>query len=212
VSLPSVLIADHAPTRLGARMALSDCAVICAEAADAEQAIAEAKRTQPDVCIVGLDVPGGGIVAVRGICEVAPGSAVIVLAGISDVDDLLASVRAGAVGYIPGDVDGERLRRIIRAVADREAAVPRSMVLDLLGELRTATSGDEGLTAREAQILGMLRRGHSTSAIADRLTISPVTVRRHISELVRKTGVPDRAGLVPAQDRNGGLSRAAAAD
>jgi two-component system nitrate/nitrite response regulator NarL len=201
---PSVLIADHAPTRVGATMALSGVAVVCAEAGDVEEAIRAAARTQPDVCLIGLEIPGGGINAVRGISEVSPGSAVIVLAGVSDVEDLLASVRAGAIGYIPGGVDAERLRRVVRAAADREAAVPRSMVLDLLGELRTTVPGDERLTAREAQILGMLRRGHSTSEIASRLAISPVTVRRHISELVRKVGVTDRAGLVPA---DGGLSQ-----
>jgi DNA-binding NarL/FixJ family response regulator len=185
-------------------MALSGVAVVCAEAGDAEEAIRAAARTQPDVCLIGLEIPGGGINAVRGISEVSPGSAVIVLAGVSDVEDLLASVRAGAIGYIPGGVDAERLRRVVRAAADREATVPRSMVLDLLGELRTTVPGDERLTAREAQILGMLRRGHSTSEIASRLAISPVTVRRHISELVRKVGVTDRAGLVPA---GGGLSQ-----
>jgi DNA-binding NarL/FixJ family response regulator len=199
VTGPRVLIADHAPTRLGTRMALAEDAEICAEAGDADEAIAEAERTQPDVCLVGLEITGGGLRAVRGICEVAPDSAVIVFAGISDVDDLLAAVRAGAVGYVPGGVDADRVRRIVRAAADREATVPRSMVLSLLGELRAAGSaGDDRLTAREAQILGMLRRGHSTAGIAGRLAISPVTVRRHISELVRKIGVADRAGLVPS--------------
>jgi DNA-binding NarL/FixJ family response regulator len=209
----SILIADHAPTRLGARMALAGDAVICAEAGTAEEAIAEAKRAQPDVCLVGLDLPGGGINAVRGICAAAPDTAVIVLAGVSDVDDLLAAVRAGAVGYVPGDVNAERLRRIVRAVAEQEAAVPRSMVLDLLGELRIAESaGDERMTAREAQILGMLRRGHSTSGIANRLAISPVTVRRHISEIVRKTGVSDRAGLLAPVDGHTRSSEAVAAN
>lgn len=211
MSVPNVLIADHGPTRLGIRMALAEVAFVCAEAGDADEAIAAAASTQPDVCVVGIDIPGDGIVAVRGICEAAPGSAVIVLAGMSNVDDLLASVRAGAVGYVPGGADAERLRRIVRAVVDREAAVPRSMVLDLLAELRTA-SGDDRLTAREAQILGMLRRGHSTASIAGRLAISPVTVRRHISELVRKVGVPDRSGLVPPVGRSAGLSQAIAGD
>jgi len=211
VTAPRVLIADHAPTRLGARMALAEEAFICAEASTAEEAIAQARATQPDVCLVGLEIPGGGIAAVRGICEVAPESSVIVLAGVSDVDDLLAAVRSGAVGYIPGGVDADQLRRIVRAGAAREAAVPRSMVIDLLGELRTAEpAGDERLTAREAQILGMLSRGHSTTAIAARLAISPVTVRRHISELVRKVGVPDRAGLIGHGQRLASLSRVAA--
>jgi DNA-binding NarL/FixJ family response regulator len=183
-------------------MALGNDVVVCAEAGTAEEAIAAAQRTQPDVCLVGLEIPGGGIDAVRGICLAAPDAAVIVLAGTSDLDDLLASIRAGAVGYVPGGVDEGRLRRVVRAAAAREAAVPRSMVLGLLEELRSAESGGgETLTAREAQIFGMLRRGHSTSAIASRLSISPVTVRRHISELVRKVGVEDRAELVRSGDR-----------
>jgi two-component system, NarL family, nitrate/nitrite response regulator NarL len=195
---PRVLIADHAPTRLGARMSLHGEADVCAEAGDAGMAIAAAYREQPDVSLVGLEIPGGGLTAVRGICDVAPATAVIVLAGNGDVDDLLAAVRAGAVGYVPGcGVNAAQLRRIVRAVASHEAAVPRSMVLHLLAELRAAEGpADERLTRREAQVLGMLRRGHSTAVIARRLAISPVTVRRHVSELIRKRGVEDRAALV----------------
>jgi two-component system nitrate/nitrite response regulator NarL len=204
MSAPRILIADHAPTRLGARMALGDEAVICAEAGDVEQAVREAERAQPDVCLVGLEIPGGGINAVRGLCQAAPGTAVIVLAGAASVDDMLAAVRAGAVGYIPGGMDAARLRRIVRAVVAKEAAVPRSMVLDLIEELRSADpSNGEALTAREAQILGMLRRGHSTAWIANRLSISPVTVRRHISELMRKVGAADRGELVNSEARAG---------
>ena len=195
---PRVLIADHEPTRLGARLALGGEAEVCAEAADAEAAIVAAGREQPDVSLVGLEIPGGGLTAVRGICEVAPATAVIVLAGIRDVDDLLDSARAGAVGYLPaGGVDAPMLGRTVRAVMAQEAAVPRSMVLHLLAELRTVVvADDERLTTRETQVLGMLRRGHSTAAIARRLAISPVTVRRHASELGRKLGTEDRAALV----------------
>jgi DNA-binding NarL/FixJ family response regulator len=70
------------------------------------------------------------------------------------------------------------------------------MVLELVMELRGGGSGTDALTSREAQVLGMLRRGHSTGAIAERLGIAPVTVRRHISELVHKFGVEDRSELV----------------
>jgi DNA-binding NarL/FixJ family response regulator len=70
------------------------------------------------------------------------------------------------------------------------------MILELLIELRADGSGGDLLTAREAQVLSMLRRGHSTGAIAERLKIAPVTVRRHISGLVHKLGVDDRFALV----------------
>ncbi len=128
----------------------------------------------------------------------------MVLAQAHDVDYLLECVRAGAVGYVPGALDAERLKRVVKAAANNEAVVPRSMVLELVLELRGGGTGTDALTARESQVLGMLRRGHSTAEIAERLAIAPVTVRRHISELVRKLGVEDRAALVATTVPNGG--------
>lgn len=193
---PSLMLVDHAPTRAGIRLALGADVHVCAEAGDAETAIRSAKREQPDIALVGTAALTDWCGAIRGICRAAPGCAVVVLADAEDADDLLEAVRAGAVGYVPGPLDVDRLRRVFGAVMAREAVVPRSMVSDLLGELRaTAVAGDT-LTAREAQVLGMLRRGHSTARIAERLQITPVTVRRHISELVRKLGVESRADLI----------------
>jgi len=190
-----VLIAHHDMMRLSVRVALADENDICGEAGDAEQAILLAQRLQPDVCIVGWDLPGSGLGAIEGILAVAPSTSVVVLSERRDVDDLLAAVRAGAVGYLPGSLDQDQLRRVVRGVNANEAAVPRVMVRELIQELRTATALG-GLTDREAQVLGMVRRGHSTADIATRLQISPVTVRRYISDLVRKLGVNGRAELV----------------
>ena len=196
-----LLIADYAPTRAGIRMALEGDVDICAEAGDAELAIRAAKREQPEVCLVGREIPGDALLAVRGICRAAPAAAVVLLAAERDVDDLLEAVRAGATGYVPGAIDAGRLCRIIRAVAAKEAVVPRSLVLELMLELRGSDAGSDGLTGRESQVLGMLRRGHTTAVIAERLQITPVTVRRHVSELVRKLGVEDRWSLTgPGED------------
>jgi DNA-binding NarL/FixJ family response regulator len=192
---PRLLIADRGPTRLGVRMALDGQVEVCAEAADAAQAIRAAKWEQPDVCLVGLDIPSGGIAAVRGISRAAPSAAVIVLGGIDDTDDVLAAIRAGAIGYIPAGISATTLRRVVSHVLVGEAAIPRSMVLELLVELRGRGSRDDGLTGREAQVLGMVRRGHDTAEIARRLAIRPVTVRRHISGLVHKLGVENRSEL-----------------
>jgi DNA-binding NarL/FixJ family response regulator len=190
-----LLVADREATRAGIRLALQDEVEICAEVDDAEQAIRAAKREQPDLCIVGDDLAGSGITAVRGVSRAAPAASVVVLCQRHDVDLLLDYVRAGAVGYLPGALDAERLRRVVRAVAANEAVVPRSMVLELVRELRDRGNGAGALTSRESQVLGMLRRGHSTAEIADRLEIAPVTVRRYVSELVRKFGVENRAAL-----------------
>jgi DNA-binding NarL/FixJ family response regulator len=194
-SKPSLLIADHPVTRLGIRIALKRAVTVCAEADDAEGAINAARREQADVCLLGFGVPGGAILATRGLHRVAPRTAVIVLAAAPDVEDLLSCVRAGAVGYLSSDVAPASLRRVVQAVLVGEAAVSRSMVLALLRELQGATLGGDNLTARERQVLGMLRRGRSTVAIADRLGISPVTVRRHISTVMQKTGAGGREEL-----------------
>lgn len=190
-----LLIVDRAATRVGIRMALDGTVEVCAEADDTEHAIRAAKVEQPDLALVSDHVAGDGLAAIRGICRAAPGCAVVVLAAAHDADYLLECVRAGAVGFVPGPLDAERLRRVVTAAAANEAVVPRSMVLELVLELQGGGTGADGLTSRESQVLGMLRRGHKTGEIADRLSIAPVTVRRHISELVRKMGVENRAAL-----------------
>ena len=202
-----LLIADQEATRRGICMALDGEVDVCGQADSVEQAIRLAKREQPDLCLVGAGLSGDGLAAVRGIWRAAPTAALVVLADEPDVETLLASVRAGAIGYVPGPLDAERLRRIVRAVAENEAVIPRSMVLELLLELRGAGHGADALTGREAQVLGLLRRGHSTADIAGRLKIAPVTVRRHISELVQKLGVEDRSALIGSEktsSNNGG--------
>jgi DNA-binding NarL/FixJ family response regulator len=191
-----LLIADRAATRLGMRVALEGKVEICAEVDNAEQAIRAAKLERPDACLIAWELTGGGCAAVRGITRAAPNAAVVVLADESDPEAMLEAVRAGAVGYVPGSVSVDRLHKIIQAVSANEAVLPRVLVRDLLFEVRASGNAVDGLTGREVQVLGMLRRGHSTAMIARRLEIAPVTVRRHISELVRKLGVEDRSDLV----------------
>jgi DNA-binding NarL/FixJ family response regulator len=198
-----LLIADREPTRLGIRMALGAGVEVCAEAETATQAIRAAKREQPDVCLIARELVGGGISAVRAVSRAAPSTTIIVMADASDADQMLEAIHAGAMGYLPGGITPERLTRVIFAVDSREAVLPRALVADLLLELRAAGGESAGLTSREAQVLGMLRRGHSTASIANGLGITPVTVRRHISGLVRKLGVADRSRLIQVGPRSG---------
>jgi DNA-binding NarL/FixJ family response regulator len=191
-----VLIADRTATRLGLRLALGTQVDVCAEASTAEHAIRLAKKVQPDVCLIGWELTGSGSAAVRGVTRAAPGTRVIVLADNPDAEAMLEAVRLGAVGFVPGGLSADRFGKVVQAVMDREAVLPRAMVLDLLLELRSAGTETDGLTSREAEVLRLLRRGHSTATIAGRLQIAPVTVRRHISELVRKLGVGNRSQLL----------------
>jgi DNA-binding NarL/FixJ family response regulator len=196
-SFVSVVVADHAPTRTGVRLALDGHAVVCAEANNAESAVRAVTSKRPDVCLIGTSIAGGGIAAARRICELVPETRVVMLAASENHGDLLASLYAGAVGYVPVGFDETQLRRVVSVVAANGIAVPRSMIRELIDELRAIERASEDhLTPREAQILTMLNRGHTTAAIAARLDIAPVTVRRHISKLKKKLGASDRSGLL----------------
>lgn len=196
------LVADNAATRYGVRMALDGLGVICAEASDRKGAVEAAEQHRPDVCLIGRSLPGGGIKAVREISERVPGVAIVVLADRPEIDDLLMALRAGAIGYMPVGFEAAQLRRAIAAVRSDQAAIPRSMVRELVDEIRSFDRVVEGqLTLRERQVLTMVRRGDSTARIAQHLDISPITVRRHISVLVRKAGVAGRAELVATLKR-----------
>lgn len=196
--LPRVLIADTATIRLGVRLALHGFAKICAEADDVASAIRAAQLHQPDACLVGDGLGAGVVDAVRGISMVVPGVPIVVLAEADNVQELIMALRAGATGYLLAGAGAPQLRRVLEVVLSDETAVPRSMVRHLVEEVRALDLGadQDHLTSRQSEVLIMLRRGLSTTSIASDLSISPITVRRHISRLVHKAGVHDRADLL----------------
>jgi len=124
----------------------------------------------------------------------------------TSTDDVLASLRAGAVGYLPKDTSPERLPAALCGVLKGEAALPRTLVGMVLNEFRDYTEavadpvrvGEVQLTARESEILRMLRSGLTTAEVGDILSLSPVTVRRHVSAGVAKLGVADRQAAIRA--------------
>jgi two-component system nitrate/nitrite response regulator NarL len=199
---PSVVIADdHPPIRLGVRMAMMQGGFrVLAEAADADGAVEAVRRERPDVCLLDVRMPGGGIEAAIRIAELAPDTAVVMLTVSSSAEDLLAALRAGARGYLPKDMSPTRLPTALHGVLRGEAALPRTFVGRMLCELRMLPDrepaplrvGDVELTPRESEILRLLRGGLSTVEIGQRLSLSPVTVRRHISACVTKLGADGR--------------------
>jgi DNA-binding NarL/FixJ family response regulator len=126
---------------------------------------------------------------------------VIVLSSKLDGDELLEAVLAGAAGYLAKDMTLARLPHAIKGVLAGEVALPRLHADKLLAELRRRDAARERiaartgatLTDREWEVLQLLSEGASTAAIAERLRISQVTARRHISTLLAKLGVTDRA-------------------
>jgi DNA-binding NarL/FixJ family response regulator len=202
-----VLLADaQGATREGVRIALEAHGMkIVAEVATAQDAELAAIGTTPDVCLIDADLPGGGVAAVAAIAKTVPQTALVILAATADDDALFAALNAGARGYLLKDTDPDRLPFAVQGVVDGEAALPRVLVTRVLHEFRRRGNrggipdlvpGGEGLSDREWEVLVLLDGGFSTRDIGRRLGISEVTVRRHISGLVRKLRVPDRDGAV----------------
>jgi DNA-binding NarL/FixJ family response regulator len=199
---PTVVIADdHPPIRMGVRMALMRGGFrVLAEASDGEGAVEAVLRERPDACLLDVRMPGGGIDAATRLAELAPDTAVVMLTVSSSAEDLLGALRAGARGYLPKDMTPDRLPAALRGVLRGEAALPRTFVGRMLHEMRTLPVpgagplrvGDVELTGRESEILRMLRSGLSTVEIGERLSLSPVTVRRHISAATAKLGADGR--------------------
>jgi DNA-binding NarL/FixJ family response regulator len=207
-----VLVADdHAPTRAGVEAALErDHFIVCAQASDARSAIDAARRERPDVCLLDIHMPGDGIRAAETIARELPESAVVMLTVSRSDADLFNALRAGASGYLLKDIDPARLPLALRGVLEGEAALPRRLVALLIEEFRERKRrrriplvGQRGveLTDREWEVLELMRQGLATEGIATRLFISPVTVRTHVSAILRKLHVRSRQAAVELLER-----------
>ncbi len=197
-----VVADDHAATRLGIKLAIQGRGfTIVAEAADADAAVAAAVAHHPDICLMDVHMPGGGINAVATLSERMPDMPIVMLSVSDEDEDLFGSLHAGACGYLLKDTDPASLPASLLGVFHGEAPMPRALtarlirqfqqrgresrVLDAEGEMVT-------LSERESEVLALLRAHVPTKQIADRLGISSITVRRHISHVVKKLNVPDR--------------------
>jgi DNA-binding NarL/FixJ family response regulator len=203
-----VLIADdHAPTRadIGEILEEDGRFEICAEAADAVEAVAAAVREQPDLCLLDVRMPGRGVAAAWEIAARLPTTKIVMLTVSDDDRDLFAALRAGAHGYLLKDLDTTRLPHALLDVLDGQAAVPRALVSRVLDEFRDRGArrrsivGDPEtpqLTSREWEVLDLLRQELTSAQIARRLVLSQATVRTHVAAILRKLEVPDRAAAV----------------
>jgi DNA-binding NarL/FixJ family response regulator len=209
-----VVADDHVPTRRGVRTALEEGGfVVCADVGSGPAAVAAAREHDPDVCLLDVRMPGGGIAAARRIADELPNTQIVMLTVSREDDDLFDALRAGASGYLLKDTDPDRLPLALRGVLSGEAALPRALVARVIEEFR-----DRGrrrrlpvlrrlgvdLTDREWEVLELLREELSTKDVAARLGISEVTVRRHASSVLQKLDVKDRREALRLLDEAGG--------
>lgn len=213
--LPSTIIIadDHPRNRQLTRRALDGSGFeVVGEAADAAGAVAQALRHRPDVALLDINMPGGGIRAAAEIAITLPETAVVMHTVSTSEEDLFEALRAGARGYLLRDTDPERLPLALKGVLAGEAALPRQLVTRLMEEFRlrdrprrlTAFGHSEvSLTPREWDVLELMRQGLTTAEISERLFISKVTVRTHVSGILQKLHVSSRADAIRAVSVDG---------
>ncbi len=185
-------------------------------ASDGEQAVTIAERLQPDVVLMDLRMPRvDGIEATRRLAESRPRIGVIALTTYADDASVLGALRAGARGYLTKDASAEQIAAAITRVAGGEASLDEAIQTKVVAAVTAGVGvepaaaepgGDElpdDLTAREAEVLGLIAGGLSNQEIAERLVVSPATVKSHVNHLFAKIGARDRAQAVGYAYRHG---------
>ena len=180
--------------------------LVVAQADNCEQAVALARKTQPDVALIDLSMPGlGGIEVVRLITSEVPATRVVVLTASSDSDQLLAALKAGALAYVLKGVAALELRDVVRRVANGESYVPPALAGRLLGEFARVRHDQAAtaLTPREADVLGALSQGLTNREIGVRLHLAEKTVKHHVTQVLHKLHVRSRTEAALLAQRQG---------
>jgi DNA-binding NarL/FixJ family response regulator len=201
---------DQALVRDGLRVQLgltSDIHIV-GEASDGEQAVALARRERPDVMLMDVRMPVlDGIEATRRIVAdpATAGVRVLILTTFDLDENVFAALSAGASGFLLKDATPEEIVHAVRVVAGGESLLAPSVTSRLVREFaRRPTAGKPrddllaSLTEREVEVLALVAQGLSNAELADRLVVSHATAKTHVSRILTKLGLRDRAQLVVA--------------
>jgi len=206
------LVRESLATLLG----LLDGIELLATASDGEEALALSAEHDPDVVLMDLRMPRmDGIEATSRLRETHPEIRVIALTTYADDESVLGALRAGARGYLTKDASSQDIRAAILTVAAGDAAldpaVQSHVVAALAGEGTRAAETvpsitpelPDDLTPREAEVLALIAEGLTNAEIAERLVVSPTTIKSHINHLFAKAGLRDRTQAVNYAYRTG---------
>ncbi|MCJ7709479.1 MAG: response regulator transcription factor [Chloroflexi bacterium] len=198
-----MLVDDHALVRAAVRQAIAAPDVeMVAEAVSAEEALQLALDVRPDVLLVDIDLPGmDGVGLVRELAPRLPETRIVMLTVSSADHHLVDAMRYGACGYLTKDLAPEALLRAVRSAHAGELAMPRRMAARLVHRLVEASRGSPttddpalaSLSAREVEVLRLLAEGLTDRQISEAFTISARTVETHVSSILHKLGVRNRA-------------------
>jgi DNA-binding NarL/FixJ family response regulator len=206
-----VVIDDHPLLREGVVTTLGsqpDMEVL-AEGASARDALALAREHLPDVILLDVSMPGGGIRAASDISRACPIVKMVMLTVSEDEEDVLSAFKAGASGYVLKGVGGRELADIVRSVHAGQNYITPGLAASLLqdADQRRGASAPpdplETLTQREREILQELSKGASNKAIARALDLSEKTVKHHMTNILQKLRVRNRVEAAVLAQRAG---------
>ena len=184
-------------------------------AANGEEALALADELRPDVILMDLRMPRvDGVEATRRLRASHPEIKVVVLTTYADDRSVIDALRAGALGYLTKDAGADEIRQALQRVASGQASLDPAVQMHLIEAITTtnATSDTpaapvaelpDGLTPREAEVLGLIGAGLSNTEIAAKLFVSEATVKSHVNHMLPKIGARDRAQAVGYAYRHG---------
>ncbi|MGI8688072.1 MAG: response regulator [Thermomicrobiales bacterium] len=205
-----ILIADDHPLFRDGLRALLEATPdmeLVGEAATGDEAVTLAAALQPDVLLMDLKMPGvNGVAATRATLHASPHIGVLVVTMFEDDNSVFAAMRAGARGYLLKGTKYEEIPRAVRSVGNGEAICSPTIATRLIAYFAgippvTSPQLFPTLTTREREVLGLIAQGDRNAAIADRLYLSEKTVRNHVTNILSKLQVADRAhAIIRARD------------
>jgi DNA-binding NarL/FixJ family response regulator len=192
-----IVVADDHPLfldGLAATLAADEELQVVALAADAAAAVRAVRDHSPDLALLDVAMPGGGLEAARQIGESFPATRTVILTSSEYEDDLLAAMKAGARGYVLKGISGRELRSILKTIYMGGTYLTPGLAYGALKELskpRPANPIDE-LTGREREVLALVGSGLSNAEIGGRLGLAEKTVKHYMTSILGKLGVASR--------------------
>lgn len=193
-----LIVDDHTIVRKGIRALLAEIADldVVGEAADGQEAIAQAARLRPDVILMDLAMPRmNGIEATRKIKAQQPESRILVMTSFATDEKVLPAIKAGAQGYLLKESAPDDLVQAIHQIYRGESSLHPVIARKVLQELAHPSDrppATDPLTEREVEVLGLVAHGLGNEDIAEKLHITPATVRTHVSHIMSKLYLANR--------------------
>lgn len=192
-----ILIADDHPLFLDglvATLSADEEIQVVATAGDASAAVRAAREHRPDLALLDVAMPGGGLEAARQIGSACPATRVVMLTSSECEDDLTAALKAGAKGYVLKGIAGRELRTILKSVHGGEVYVAPGLAYGMIKGLTGPRVHDpfEELTVREREVLELVAAGLSNAEIGGRLGLAEKTVKHYMTAILGKLQVGSR--------------------